>query len=231
MITVLLIGNGNIASHLHAAFLTADHIAVTKISSRNLEHIPYADITIIAVSDDAIAEVSSQIKNPFVVHTSGACEIGELKNTTHKGVFYMLQTFTKNKEVNFNEVPFCLEAENTEKQELLEKLAKVIGKDIYSVNSTQRKALHVAAVFVNNFTNHLYSTGNEICKKQGVPFEILHPLIKETASKVTYLSPEKAQTGPAIRNDLKTIKNHLDLLNIQQQQIYTILTKSIQDGH
>ena len=231
MITVLLIGNGNIASHLHAAFLTADHIAVTKISSRNLEHIPYTDITIIAVSDDAIAEVSSQIKNPFVVHTSGACEIDELKNTTHKGVFYMLQTFTKNKEVNFNEVPFCLEAENAEKQELLEKLGKIIGKNIYTVNSTQRKALHVAAVFVNNFTNHLYSTGNEICKQYGVPFEILHPLIKETASKVTSLSPEKAQTGPAIRNDLKTIKNHLDLLNIQQQQIYTILTKSIQDGH
>ena len=231
MISVLLVGNGNVASHLHTAFLNADHIAVTQISSRNLEHIPNADITIVAVSDDAIAEVSSKIKNSFVVHTSGACEINELKNSTHKGVFYMLQTFSKNKEVNFREVPFCLEAENTKEQKLLEELAKAIGKNIYTVNSKQRKALHVAAVFVNNFTNHLYSTGNNICKQYGVPFEILYPLIKETANKVTYLSPEKAQTGPAIRNDSKTIKNHLNLLSIQQQQIYTILTKSIQNGH
>ncbi len=94
MITVLLIGNGNIASHLHAAFLTADHIAVTKISSRNLEHIPYADITIIAVSDDAIAEVSSQIKNPFVVHTSGACEIGRIeKHHTQGSLLYVTNLY------------------------------------------------------------------------------------------------------------------------------------------
>lgn len=231
MIRVLLVGNGNIASHLHTAFLNADHIAVSRINSRNLEHIPSADITIIAVSDAAIAEVSSQIKNPFVVHTSGACEINELKNTTHKGVFYMLQTFSKNKEVNFDEVPFCLEAENPEEKKMLEELARSIGKNIYTVNSEQRKALHVAAVFVNNFTNHLYKTGNDICKQYGVPFEILQPLIKETATKVSYLPPENAQTGPAIRKDTKTIKNHLNLLNIEQQQIYTILTKSIQNGH
>ena len=231
MISVLLVGNGNVASHLHIAFLKADDIEVNQISSRNLEHIPKADITIIAVSDDAIAKVSSKIKNPFVVHTSGACEIDELKNSTHKGVFYMLQTFSKNKEVNFSEVPFCLEAENIKEKKLLEKLAKAIGKNIYTLNSKQRKALHVAAVFVNNFTNHLYTTGNDICTTHGVPFEILHPLIKETASKLTHLPPKKAQTGPAIRNDIKTIKNHLNLLNIQQQQIYTILTKSIQDGH
>ena len=112
MISVLLVGKGNVATHLYNAFLSVDNIVFTQISSRKLEHIPKADITIIAVSDDAIAEVSSKIKNTFVVHTSGACSINELKNTTNKGVFYMLQTFSKEKKVNFNEVPFCLEAEN-----------------------------------------------------------------------------------------------------------------------
>ena len=231
MISVLLVGNGNVATHLHNAFLTADNIVVTQISSRKLENIPDADVTIIAVSDDAIREVSLKIKNNFVLHTSGACSIDELKNTTRKGVFYMLQTFSKEKEVNFNEIPFCLEAENEQDKELLNKVAKSIGNKIYSVDSKQRKALHVAAVFVNNFTNHIYKIGNDICEENNVPFDILKPLIKETTSKIQTLSPEKAQTGPAIRNDKKTIKNHLDLLNKEQKKIYKILTKSIQNGN
>lgn len=231
MITVLLVGNGNVASHLFTAFSNAENILVDQINSRNLESIPNADITIISVSDDAIAEVSSKIKNPFVVHTSGACALNELKNTTKKGVFYMLQTFTKEKVVAFNEVPFCIETESNEDKKLLEKLAKSIGRKTYKVDSEQRKALHIAAVFVNNFTNHMYKIGNDLCKEYQVPFEILQPLIKETAIKTESLSPEKSQTGPAIRNDKKTIKNHLNLLNPRQKQIYTLITKSIQDGN
>jgi len=231
MITVLLVGNGNVASHLFTAFSNAENILVKKINSRNLESIPNADITIIAVSDDAIAEVSSKIKNPFVVHTSGACALNELKNTTKKGVFYMLQTFSKEKKFKFNEVPFCIETQGNEDKKTLEKLAKSIGKKIYTVDSEQRKALHVAAVFVNNFTNHMYKIGNDICKEYQVPFEVLQPLIIETAIKNESLSPEKSQTGPAIRNDKKTIKNHLNLLNTQQKKIYTLITKSIQDGN
>ena len=231
MISVLLVGKGNVATHLHDTFLSIDNIVFTQISSRDLKNIPKADITIIAVSDDAIAEVSSKIKNTFVVHTSGACSINELKNTTNKGVFYMLQTFSKDKKVDFNEVPFCLEAENKKDEEQLIALANLIGEKIYSINSEQRKALHVAAVFVNNFTNYMYNIGSDICKERQVPFDILLPLIKETASKIETLSPEKAQTGPAIRNDKTTIKNHLDLLNKEQQKIYKIITKSIQNGN
>jgi predicted short-subunit dehydrogenase-like oxidoreductase (DUF2520 family) len=231
MISVLLVGKGNVATHLHDTFLSIDNIVFTQISSRDLKNIPKADITIIAVSDDAIAEVSSKIKNTFVVHTSGACSINELKNTTNKGVFYMLQTFSKDKKVDFNEVPFCLEAENKKDEEQLKELANLIGEKIYSINSEQRKALHVAAVFVNNFTNYMYNIGSDICKEHQVPFDILLPLIKETASKIETLSPEKAQTGPAIRNDKTTIKNHLDLLNKEQQKIYKIITKSIQNGN
>lgn len=231
MISVVIVGNGNVATHLVNAFLKVDSIKVTQINSRKLTTIPKADITIIAVSDDAIAEVSSKINNTFVVHTSGSVSINDLKNKTKKGVFYMLQTFSKDKKVDFSEIPFCLEAENENDFKLLKNLAKLIGKNTYKINSEQRKALHVAAVFVNNFTNHLYKIGNDICKENNVPFEVLQPLIKETAAKVETLSPKKAQTGPAIRNDKKTIKNHLDLLNKQQQKIYKILTKSIQNGN
>ena len=230
MISVLLVGKGNVATHLQKAFLKADQVSVMQISSRKLENIPKADVTIIAVSDDAITEVSSKIKNSFVVHTSGSVALSSLKNNTKKGVFYMLQTFSKNKKVDFFEVPFCLEAENDKDYQLLETLAKLIGNKIYPINSEQRKTLHVAAVFVNNFTNHLYKIGHDICLENNVPFEILQPLIKETASKIETLSPKKAQTGPAVRKDKKTIKNHLNLLDKNQQKIYKILTKSIQNG-
>ena len=231
MISVLLVGKGNVATHLRNTFLSIDNIVFTQISSRDLTNIPKADITIIAVTDDAIAEVSSKIKNPLVVHTSGACSINELKNTTNKGVFYMLQTFSLEKKVELNEVPFCLEAENKKDEDQLKELANLLSKKIYTVKSEQRKALHGAAVFVNNFTNYMYKIGNDICKEHQVPFDILLPLIKETASKIETLLPEKAQTGPAIRNDKKTIKNHLDLLNIEQQKIYKMITKSIQNGN
>jgi len=231
MKTVLIVGKGNVATHLYNAFLNVDEIAVTQISSRTLTTIPKATITIIAVSDDAIAEVSSKIKNDFVVHTSGSVAMNDLKNSQRKGVFYMLQTFSKDKKVDFNEVPFCLEAENKEDYQLLEFLANAIGKKIYPVSSEQRKTLHVAAVFVNNFTNHLFKIGNDICNTNNVPFEILQPLIKETFLKIEELSPKEAQTGPAVRNDKKTIKNHLNLLDKNQQKIYKILTKSIQNGN
>lgn len=230
MISVLLVGKGNVASHLYKAFLNTDAIRVTQISSRQLDIIPQADVTIIAVSDDAITKVSSKINNGFVVHTSGSVALNDLHNKTKKGVFYMLQTFSKDKKVDFSEVPFCLEAEHINEYKILEQLAKSIGEKIYVINSEQRKTLHLAAVFVNNFTNHLYKIGNDICKENNVPFEILHSLIKETASKIETLSPEKAQTGPAIRNDEKTIKNHLNLLDKNQQEIYKIFTKSIQNG-
>jgi predicted short-subunit dehydrogenase-like oxidoreductase (DUF2520 family) len=230
MISVVIIGNGNIATHLESAFLKVHTIRVAKINSRKLENIPEADITILAVSDDAIAAVSLKITNSLVVHTSGSSSIKDLKNATNKGVFYMLQTFSKDKEIDFSKVPFCLEAENKEDYLLLETLAKAIGVKVYTINSEQRKAIHVAAVFVNNFTNHLYKIGNDICEENKVPFEILQPLIDETSQKIKILSPEKSQTGPAIRNDKKTIKNHLELLNSEQQKIYKMLTKSIKDA-
>lgn len=231
MVSVLIVGNGNVARHLFNAFHDIKEIEVHKINSRNIKNVPKADITIIAVSDDAIGKVSAKIENSFVVHTSGSVTLNELKNKNRKGVFYMLQTFSKDKIVDFNEVPFCLEAENENDYQLLESIAQMLGKKIFSISSKQRKSLHVAAVFVNNFTNHLYQIGNEICDNYNVPFEVLKPLINETALKINELSPLEAQTGPAVRNDKKTIKNHLNLLDKNQQKIYKILTKSIQNGN
>lgn len=229
MISVLIVGAGNVASHLLRVFSDIDTLTVSQIGSRNLTNVPLANITILAVSDDAIATISAQISNPFVVHTSGSAALTDLQNKTQKGVFYPLQTFSKHKEIDFSQIPFCLEATNTTDLQTLTNLAKLIGNKVYHINSAQRKALHVAAVFVNNFTNHLFKIASDVCEKNQIPFEILHALIEETSNKVKVLPPAKAQTGPAIRNDEKTIKNHLNLLDKKQQEIYKILTKSIQN--
>ena len=249
MIKIAIIGGGNVATHLAKAFSKTKEVSLIQMYARNIEQINHfkhdisitnsldllmdADVYIIAIADDAIADVSLKIdkKNSLIVHTSGSVSLKALKNNGRKGVFYLLQSFSKNKKVNFDEIPLCLEAENDEDLNTLKKIAKAIGTKIYTINSVQRKRLHVAAVFVNNFTNYMYKIGNDICEKHDISFEILHPLIKETAKKITTLSPEKAQTGPAKRNDQKTISNHLELLTSAQQEIYQLITKSIQkDG-
>lgn len=245
MISVVILGSGNVASHLIDAFLKIDEIDLKQVYARNLkdletlkkdvpttnsiEFLKKADVTIISVSDDAISELSSKIKNSLVVHTSGSVGMNALKNPTNKGVFYLLQSFSKDKEINFTNIPICLEAEQNKDFILLERLASLLQGNIYHLDSTQRKRIHVAAVFVNNFTNHMYSIAYNICKKHNVPFDILYPLIVETSQKIKNLSPEEAQTGPAKRNDEETIKNHLNLLNQQQQELYLKITQSIQE--
>lgn len=229
MISILIVGNGNVGTQLFEALKIIDTLNVRLISSRDLSNIPKAELTIVAVSDDAIDDVSSQITNDFVVHTSGSVPLSALKNNTRKGVFYPLQTFSKDKKVDFTKVPFCLEATTDNDLKLLETLANYLGQKIYHIDSEQRKAIHVAAVFANNFTNHLYKIAQDICDTHQVPFEILHPLINETADKIKVLPPALAQTGPAIRKDEATIKNHLFMLSKKQQEIYKIITKSIQN--
>ncbi|RRJ89129.1 Rossmann-like and DUF2520 domain-containing protein [Flavobacterium macacae] len=250
MIKVTIIGSGNVAQHLIAAFLKSSEIEICQVFSRNKESISHlvdrskitdnydslseSDIYIIAVSDSAIAEVSSKLpfKNRFVVHTSGSVPLEELDSKNKRGVFYPLQTFTKNKEVDFSTIPTCLESEIDDDYTILENLAEAINSRHYLISSSQRKSLHVAAVFVNNFTNHLYQIGAAICDEHQLPFEILKPLIAETAQKVQSLSPLEAQTGPAKRHDQNTIDSHLALLTDQtQKEIYKILTQSIQHSH
>jgi predicted short-subunit dehydrogenase-like oxidoreductase (DUF2520 family) len=154
-----------------------------------------------------------------------------LNSNNRKGVFYPLQTFSASKEIDFKLIPICLEATTRKDYQILEKVAKSISDVTYNINSEQRKALHVAAVFVSNFVNHLYQIGNELCLENDLSFEILKPLITETANKIQTLSPTQAQTGPAKRNDTQTIKAHLSFLtNDNQKEIYKLLTKSIIDN-
>jgi len=248
MISVVVIGYGNVGFHLVNAFLNSKTIDLLEVYSRDitkikllekkvaitnqLDKLKDADIYIISVSDDAIPEVSSKIKNQngIIVHTSGAVAMNQLQTNNRKGVFYPLQSFSKEKQIDFKEIPLCLETEHQSDYLILEEIAKAIGEKIYPINSAQRQLLHVAAVFVNNFTNHMFKIGNDICNQHNVPFDVLLPLIKETALKIEKLPPEKAQTGPAIRKDKKTIAKHLGFLNEQQQNIYKLLTQSIQNG-
>jgi len=249
MIKITLIGSGNVAQHLIKAFAKSELVEIVQVFSRKKEtlasliefdkivndfqDLKEADLYIIAVTDNAIAEVSAQLPfiNQLVVHTSGTASIETLDDKNRKGVFYPLQTFSKNKDVDFSVIPICLEAENTFDFRVLDTVAKSISKAVFPINSEQRKALHVAAVFVNNFTNHLYQIGQEICEENKVPFEILKPLIQETADKINTLNPTDAQTGPAKRNDSTTIEAHLEYLtNENQKNIYKILTQSIQNN-
>ena len=247
MIQITIIGSGNVAQHLIKAFAKSEAVEIAQVFSRkkeklssfiefdkivsNYEDLKESDLYIIAVTDNAIAEVSQQLpfNNQLVVHTSGTASIETLDDKNRKGVFYPLQTFSKNKEIDFSIIPICLEADNTFDFRVLETVAKSISKAVFPINSEQRKALHVAAVFVNNFTNHLYQIGQEICEENQVSFDILKPLIQETAEKIKTLEPIDAQTGPAKRNDSSTIEAHLEYLTDENQKnIYKILTQSIQ---
>ena len=245
MIKIVILGNGNVATHLTKAFYKNKDARVVQVYTRstkpkfclknnieithNINNLKDADVYIISISDDAIVAFSKQLdlKDKLVVHTSGSVAMRDLVCNARKGVFYPLQTISKNAKVKFKKIPICLESENEKDYLLLEKLANTISKKVYKINSEQRQNLHVAAVFVNNFTNYLYKIGNDICDEKNVKFEILKPLILETANKIKQISPEEAQTGPAKRNDKKTIKKHLELLTNEQQKIYNLLSKSI----
>ncbi|TXE14946.1 DUF2520 domain-containing protein [Seonamhaeicola algicola] len=250
MITVTILGAGNVATHLYKAFTKANNVTVSQWYNRSLKplnhyknevditddlnHLKEADVYILAVSDDAVAELSEKLpfENKIVVHTSGSVNVHDLDKKHNRGVFYPLQSFSKTAQLDFANVPICIETVNKPDYHILKALALAIGSPVKKVNSDQRQVLHLAAVFVNNFTNQLYRIGHEITESEGAEFDLLKPLILETAKKIQDLSPYKAQTGPAKRNDKKTLKKHLSILNNQDHKaIYNLLTKSIQKTH
>lgn len=249
MIKVVIIGAGNVATHLYHSFTLAKQLDVIQVFNRNeknlyfvkdpskktsnLKEIREADLYLLAIKDEAIEEIVRELKinSGIIAHTSGSETIDVLSNFGNYGVFYPLQTFSKNKAVDFKEIPLCLEANSSENLEILKKVGAMISNKVFEVNSEQRKALHVSAVFVNNFSNHLFSLAADFCKKEELPFDILRPLIRETVNKLESLDPYSAQTGPALRDDQKTISAHLELLDDDRKKIYTILTESIQKLH
>ena len=242
---IVLIGSGNVAFHLAKAFTEAQ-IPVSQIFGRNTTElqkiseqfsIPFsaktlaeADLYIISVSDSSIAEVSALIKNEnaLVAHTSGSVSREALSGNYRKSVFYPLQTFSKSKNLDYSKIPFFIDAENENDEEILKNLASKISKNVMIANDEKRKYIHLTAVFACNFVNHLYARAKEISDSQGIPFDYFLPLIDETTQKIHELEPKLAQTGPAIRNDEKVLKLHESLLTDEEKlKIYKTLNESI----
>ena len=251
---IVLLGSGNVATHLALA-LKAIGENIVQVFSPNLINAKAladrvdsayinnlaqinsdADLYIISVKDDAIVEVARKLAdvNGLVVHTSGTTDIKVLSTEVkHAGVFYPLQTFSKTKNVDFKTIPLCLEANEASQLELLQLLATRLSNKVYQLDGEKRKVLHLAAVFACNFTNHMYALASQILNANDLHFDIIRPLIAETADKVMLDLPENVQTGPAIRQDEGTINKHLTMLADlpELQEIYQTLSDSIKLVH
>ncbi len=242
------VGSGNVATHLAHA-LKNHGIEIVEVFSEKIENakrfasevncsvveelnkLKPTDLIIIAVPDSKIEEVSLQLpeNDSLVVHTSGITNMASLSGIKRFGVFYPLQTFSRQRTVEMLEVPFCIEAHNEEDCKLLLELASKLSNNVKRVSSEQRKVLHLAAVMVSNFSNHLYALANEILEKSNLEFDFLLPLIKETALKAADVHPHDAQTGPARRNDISTLEEHLEMLKEfpEFRETYKLLSEQI----
>lgn len=253
---IVLIGAGNMATVLGQAFQQAG-LQILQVYNRTLANAallgqllscPYtdqlaqlnqqADLYILCVSDQAIAPLAKELAflqthHRFIVHTSGATPGTILQDYSHRsGVFYPLQSLSKNQVTDLKAVPFCVDANTASDVRLLEELANRVSHKVFPINDEQRSLLHVAAVFVNNFSNHLYYLMDQWLQEERIPFELLHPLILEGARKIQSMPPEKAQTGPAIRGDHGTIARHLQILTEKRPElvpIYQYFTESINE--
>lgn len=249
---ISIIGSGNVALHLSQALENAGH-SIQEVYSRDLAHAKnlasklydafatndldftqsQAKVFFVAVSDDAIEEVLTDLRIPddaIIAHTSGTKPIEVLDLLFHnQGVFYPLQTFSKGRKILFDEIPICLEANNQDTVNALTEIAKSISEFIYYFNSEKRKVVHIAAVFACNFTNHLLAISKEILDKEDINYGILNTVISETINKALDLEPKEMQTGPAIRKDTKVLQEHLKFLKDEpdRRQIYRILSESI----
>lgn len=247
---IVIIGAGNMAWHLGHQFVKAGHKVVevynrSKIAGEALaeeldaafaskpEDITRtADIYIVAVSDHGIDDIilTLQLDKQIVAHTSGAVPMtGMERISLNHGIFYPLQTLTKGTHVDFKEVPIFIEGSSTRVEEELTALAKSISKSVHKLDSHKRRALHVAAVFANNFTNYLYHISSEILQKEHIDFKLLYPLMEETMAKLKTHTPMEVQTGPAKRGDYRTIGEHMNYLQGHDayKEIYLVLSEGI----
>jgi len=252
--SVSFIGSGNVATHLAKALNNAE-IKVQSVFSRNMKNAKKladlvhakgisnmenialdSDLYIFAVNDSIVRELAKKLKlvagqNVMVAHTSGMLSSEVFSEYFNNyGVFYPLQTFKKSREVNIKEVPFLITANGSKQADTLFDLASMISDNVHFIDDKKRKALHVAAVFANNFTNYMYSLADDILENEDINFDLLRPLIKETAMKIYEgQKPAEVQTGPAVRGDTDTIKAHLSFLknNKTAKQIYKLLTGNL----
>jgi predicted short-subunit dehydrogenase-like oxidoreductase (DUF2520 family) len=257
---ISFVGSGNVAWHLAPALEVAGHqiVEVYSRDTRNARRLvsklydtqvapdldfaeSEAQLIILAISDDAIEEVVSKMvfpENCILVHTSGTKSLDLLQKAVaiysdvpvKTGVFYPLQTFSKETAIVFDNIPLCIESADFDTQQKLVALAHDISNVVYLVDSEERKVLHIAAVFACNFTNHLLAISKQILDKEDLDFNLLKPLIQETIRKALAANdPVSVQTGPARRNDQKTLDKHEDYLQTSPswQHLYRILSESI----
>ena len=246
---IALIGSGNVATVLGRLIVKNNH-QVCQVISRDAAHAKIladelgagyadfdgspdrtADLYIIAISDTALDNffVKGALSDKVVVHTAGSVSKDILKNFSgHYGVLYPLQTLRKEME-QIPPVPLLVDGSDEETTDYIEVFARSISGDVQRVNDEQRLKLHAAAVIVSNFTNHLYAIAEDFCGKENVDFNMLKPLILETAMRINQASPSKVQTGPAIRKDILTLDKHLRLFTAHPKlrTMYLRLTDSI----
>ncbi|RKS96588.1 Rossmann-like and DUF2520 domain-containing protein [Chryseobacterium defluvii] len=240
----VIIGSGNVAYHLAKAFVL-NNIPLAQLFGRNEEdlkkiseelNIPYstekpedADLYIICVSDGSVENVSRLItkKDCLVAHTSGSLPKEVLAGAYRKSSFYPLQTFSKSKTLEYKKIPFFIEAETEEDTKTLFSIASQISENVMESSHEKRKYIHLTAVFACNFVNHLFSRAKEISDSQQIPFHYFLPLIDETVQKIHEIEPKSAQTGPAVRNDVRVLQLHEQLLQGESLEIYKIMNHSI----
>ena len=246
MIRIGLIGTGNVAIALAREIHNHEIITIVQIIGKDqnklpkdLIHIPFSnqfnslptcDVVLIAVSDNAIQNVSNQLSltDTVVAHTSGASSIDILSNHQHRGVFYPLQTFSKQQHFNWSEIPILWEGNNKQVNEKLETLSQLLSPLAILSDEKQRLSMHLAAVVVNNFTNHLYAEAHHFCKSKHINFDLLVPLIEETTRKIKQLDPRESQTGPASRGDTQTIQRHMAIpMTKELSDIYSLFTSQL----
>lgn len=232
--SVCILGTGNVAWHYEQRFKEKGFSCV-KISARNdVSCCIDADLVIIAVKDEAIEEVANKLKGMkgILVHTSGFMSTDCLAVATENyGSLYPLQSLKKNKETDFDKVTLCTYGNNDEVRKLLQSIAKELTSKTYELSDNQRKSLHIAAVFCNNFPNHLFGIAKAILDKEDISFEILFPLIDMTVEKAKHFNPFDVQTGPAIRNEKRIMQQHKAMLGKDESEIYELLSEKIISYH
>ena len=224
----VLIGRGNVASHLQEALTRAGHQVLALGGRNRTQPIPHdADLYIIAVTDSAIAQVAEAIGpvDGLVVHTAGSVPMSILPQR-NRGVLYPLQTFTKGRPLDMSQVPLFIESDGN--LPLLREVASQISSVVTEMDSSRRRYLHLAAVFCCNFTNHMYRITEVMLAQHDIPFSVMLPLIDETARKVHTLTPAQAQTGPAVRWNQEVMAAQIELLEREDlKQLYQIISNSI----
>ena len=250
MKNIILLGSGNVATHLGIALKNSNYtivqvysksiknakILANKLEARftnDLSKLKSADLIIVCIKDDAILSVLSQIKNTAIVHTSGSIELNVFKEKfSNYGVFYPLQTFNKEVDINISEIPFCIEGNNLAFEKQLTTLAKQLSNNVVLMNSEQRKQVHIAAIFACNFSNQMFSIADDLLAEKNLDFKILLPLIKQTIAKLSTNKPKTVQTGPAKRNDNNIIQEHIKHINKQEvKDLYQEISNNIIRTH